>query len=206
MNEEVAQLQEKIDGAIAEIVKLAEHLSKLQPVSHKSKSAIQWTGGIPGAIREFRENNRLFKLIKAPIYNELSFFEIPFHLIEVAGDLVQNQLKIQSLLSPEDTAYYGNIKSIIEPINLCIDIWYNYSPDMATEGLTIGNEKNVSLLLSVQEYTKEEFVKLDLPGEYECLKTKAKDASSNGGCFGVLVGLITISGGLISLVIFLLQC
>lgn len=203
----ITQSQQNIDDTVAELIKMAEYLSKLQPVSPKSKSLIQFHGGVLGGIREYREGKRMIKLINEPLYNDLSFYKVSYHIIEKAELLVKNQLEIQSLLTQDDDVYFSNIKPIIESINLCINAWYNYSPDMATEGLTIGDEKNVSLLLTVREYTKEEFIKLNLPSEYEHLRVTTNNGrDSNSGCFGAIIGLITLSGGLLSLILFLVLC
>ena len=63
-NEEICV---KIDEICNELTEASEAISKLSPVTHKSKSMVGWSGGIIGAILDWREEKRLVKLMNAPI-------------------------------------------------------------------------------------------------------------------------------------------
>lgn len=58
---------------------------------------------------------------------------------------------------------------------------------MAWAGINVGDVKNVSLELSVDTYTKEEFRKLHLPAGMSFAEERK---TANGGCLGVLLFLI----------------
>lgn len=178
-----------------ELIQAAQAIAQLPPVSFLNKSSIQWTG-IIGAIQETRESNRLRKLINTPIYNGLSFYQLAGHIIESANELVEKQIEVQKQTTKNDLAYYDNIRLIISSIQQIITSWYNYSPEMAEVGLTIGKEKNVSLFLSVDYQTKEAFKKMDLPEDIE-IKHHPNNEDSNSGCFGIFIGMIVLSSALI---------
>ena len=174
-----------------DLVQEAESIAQLPPVSHLSKSKIQFSGGILGGIQEYREGKRLEKFINAPIYKDWTFYTYAIHLIQVAEELVKKQLEVQSATTADDKCYYDNVKLIVTSITMAHKAWFEYSPDMAWEGITIGDEKNVSLELTVDSLTKEEIRKLQLP---EGMSFPVKQESSNGGCLGIL--LLLILGGI----------
>ena len=58
---------------------------------------------------------------------------------------------------------------------------------MAWETINVGDQKNVSLELSVDTYTKEEFRKLHLPAG---MSFPVERESIIGGCLGILLTLI----------------
>lgn len=75
---------------------------------------------------------------------------------------------------------------------------------MADASITIGSEKNVALAPTVRGYVKDEFAKLDLPESLQPLK-KADTESSNGGCFGMLLLLLSAgASGLAMMFAFIL--
>ena len=67
---------------------------------------------------------------------------------------------------------------------------------MAWAGINIGDQKNVSLELSVDTCTKEEFRKLHLP---DGMSFPVERESTNGGCLGILLFLII--GGICTVLI-----
>lgn len=179
-----------------ELVEEAKSIAQLPSVSHLSKSKIQFSGGIIGGIQEYREGKRLEKLLNAPICKGWTFYTYAFHLIDTAEELVKNQLEVQKVTTENDNCYFSNVNLIVSSITIAHKAWFEYSPDMAWASVNVGDIKNVSLELSVDRYTKEEFQKLHLP---EGLSFSIKQESTNGGCLGLL--LFFIIGGICTFLI-----
>ena len=193
----VEQHTQEIEAICKKLTELADAISQLEPVSHLSKAKIQWTGGVLGAVQEVREGKRLEKLINEPIYNGMSFYQLAFYIATCCETMVDKQLEVQKLVSPDNLAYYENTKLIAFSVNAAHNAWYNYSPDMANEGITIGDEKNVALNPSVLGSIKEDTAKLDLPPELQSYKQP--DNPESGGCFGALLVLLLGTASLIGL-------
>lgn len=196
---------EIIDDKIKEIVDLCAELheasieiEKFNPVTHLSK--VQWTG-IIGAVQEYRADKRLIKMMNAPFYKEWSFYQYAFHLGKTAEKIVELILDIQKDLPKEDERYYGIVNSSLPIIMKTVNDWYNYSPDMAEAEITIGDQKNVSLGPSLKAWIKDEFAKLDLPEDLKSLQEPEK--SGGGGCFSVILLLLSIGSISISALTFL---
>lgn len=185
------QYTEEIKAICQELVEAAEEIAKMEPVSHLSKSFIQWNGGIMGAIQEHKEGKRLEKLLNAPFYKDWSYYQFAFHIIECAGVLVGKQLEVQKMKTPEDPVYFDNVRLISDSVNTIREAWRLYSPDMANASITIAGQKDVALWPTVYGYTKDEIVKLDLPPALQWLKRPQRN--DNGGCFGVVL-LLFLSG------------
>lgn len=179
-----------------ELVEEAKSIALLPSVSHLSKSKIQFSGGIIGGIQEYREGKRLEKLLNAPICKGWTFYTYAFHLIDTAEELVKKQLDLQKVTTENDNCYFSNVNLIVSSITIAHKAWFEYSPDMAWASVNVGDIKNVSLELSVDRYTKEEFQKLHLP---EGLSFSIKQESTNGGCLGLL--LFFIIGGICTFLI-----
>lgn len=181
-----------------------ETLSHYDRVSHLSQSKIQFQGGILGGIREYRESKRLEKLMNQPIVGDLSFYKYAFHLIEKAEELTKLLLEYQKTVGEADENHYTLVEAAINVTMKAVSTWYNLSPDMADASITIGSEKNVALAPTVRGYVKDEFAKLDLPESLQPLK-KADTESSNGGCFGMLLLLLSAgASGLAMMFAFIL--
>ena len=184
-------MKEELDIEIRRIcndlMEEAQTIAKLTPVSHLSKSKIQFSGGILGGIQEYRKEKRLERLINAPICKEWTFYTYAGHLIDTATELVQKQIEIQNATTENDDCYFGNVMLIVSSITVAHKAWFEYSPDMAWEGINIGNTKNVSLELSVDTYTKEEFRKLHLP---EGMSFPVEQQNGKGGCLAFILMLL----------------
>ncbi len=209
--ETIETLTQEIIDKLSELEEMTNKLESLSPVSHKSQAKIQFVSGVIGAIQENNENKRLNKLINEPLVNGESFYHIALFVIPQAADyLVERQLKIQQLVGKEDKRYYGFVVDIFNYIDKLTNAWYNYSPDMANESLTIGDQKNVALAPSVLNWTKESIKQLDLPQNVaEHYAEMEKGQPDPSGCFGsfVLIASISITAfsasvyGLIKLII-----
>ena len=193
MEVSVEQLQTEIDDILSELNEISETLAKLEPVSHKSKASVVWVGGIPGAIREIKEGKRLENMINAPIYKDKSFYQLAFEIAVYADELSEKQVKIQSLVGKDDARYYEKVDPIVRIVNKTVAVWYQYSPDMADEPITIGNEKNVSLAPSVRKSIKEGLAKMDYPEALQGVKDSLSSKTENSGCFGVILILLMLS-------------
>ena len=179
-----------------DLVEEAKSMAKLQSVSHLSKSKIQFYGGILGGIREYREEKRLEKFMNIPICKDWTFYTYAFHLIDTAENLVKKQLEVQEATTEQDECYFGNVSLIVSSVAIAHKAWFEYSPDMAWAGINVGDTKNVSLELSVDTYTKEEFRKLHLPTSMSFPKEQEQ---TNGGCLGIVLFLII--GGICAILI-----
>lgn len=76
-----------------------------------------------------------------------------------------------------------NDSLIVSSIAVAHKAWFEYSPDMAWEGITVGDTKNVALELCIDTYTKEEFRKLHLP---EGMSFPIEQQQGNRGCLCLL--------------------
>lgn len=185
------ELNKEIDTILEKFSDISRCLRGKDQASYLNHSKIQWTGGILGAIAEYKQDKRLEKLLNAPIYGDLSFYKMTWFIIDETEKLVDKQLQIQKLSSPEDDIYYGNVKRIFTSLTEVIQAWYNYSPEAAEASLTLGDQKDVGLYLTVEYQTKNHLKKLDLPPELK-LSEDPPVANSNSGCLGVFVGIIVV--------------
>ena len=170
-----------------ELIEEAESIANLSSVSHLSKSKVQFSGGIFGAIQEYREDKRLEKLMNTPICKEWTFYTYAFHLIETAEELVKKQLEVQSTTTEQDECYFANVTLIVSTITVAHKAWFEYSSDMAWAGINVGDQKNVSLELSVDTCTKEAFRKLHLP---DGMSFPVEQQQGNGGCLSFIIMLL----------------
>ena len=200
MNEPSNELVSKILKNCSELEEMANAIYRLQPVTHISQAKIQWVGGIPGAIKEFRENKRLCKLINEPIYQGKSFFQLAFHIVDQTDKIVEDLLALQGLIGKEDENYYGLVNHISNAVATAISAWYSYSPDMANAPITIGDQENVALYPSVTEWTKDALKKLNSPQKPEESREEKQQESS--GCFGLLVIMILASTSIVGAIAY----
>ena len=82
----IDDINTEIQKICNELIEEAESIAKLSSVSRLSKSKVQFSGGILGAIQEHREDKRLEKLMNTPICKEWTFYTYAFHLIEAAAE------------------------------------------------------------------------------------------------------------------------
>lgn len=190
-NTNLLELNNEIDKIIQKFSDIACSLRGKDQVSYRNHSKIQWTGGVIGAIADYKQDKRLEKLLNTPIYEDLSFYTMTWFIIEETDKMVDYQLEIQKNSTPEDDVYYGNVKKIFDSLSDLIQAWYNYSPEAAEASLTLGDQKDVGLYLTVDYQTKKSLKKLDLPPELK-LTEDPPVANSNSGCLGVLVGFAII--------------
>ena len=190
---EVEQYNSEIRKICDELVEEGAIFNQLSPVSHLSKSRIQFVGGILGAIREIREEKRLVKLMNAKVCKDWSFYNYAGHLMDVAAKLTELQLNVQKLTTEDDDCYFGNVRLIALDFSIAYEAWYKYSPDMAEAAITIEDEKNVALAPTVNAVIKDEFKKLSLP---EDIKISEEEKEKNG-CLGVILLILVIGFGLI---------
>lgn len=181
----VEQCEQEILQVCKELVEESKIIGNLERVSHLSSSFIQFHGGILGTVREYRERKRLEELINTPICGEWTFYTYAFHLYRTAKFLVEKQIEIQKILTKEDERYYANIELIMTSVNQAHAAWYEYSPDMAMEGIRIGDEDNISLELTIDSLIVDEFKKMDLPDTIHFEEHPPKK-----GCLGVLLILL----------------
>ncbi len=170
---------------------MAKFFESQETVTHLSQARVQWYGGILGGIREYREEKRLLKILNTPIYKGKSYYQITFHIISQTEKMVERQLQIQSLTTKDDVCYYGGAVEIFNAVVSLVKSWYDYAPDVANARMTIDDQKDVSLFPTVDEDTKDELRKLDLPEELAALLIDKKEGSS--GCFGIILLFVICS-------------
>lgn len=182
----IDDINTEIQKICSELTEEAKSIAKLSSVSHLSKSKVQFSGGILGGIQEYREGKRLEKLMNTPVCKDWTFYTYAFHLIDTAEELVKKQLEVQNTTTEQDECYFANVSLIVSAINVAHKAWFEYSPDMAWAGINVGDAKNVSLELSVDTYTKEEFRKLHLPDGMSF----PVEQQGNGGCLSFIIMLL----------------
>lgn len=194
--ESIESITQEIIDKLSELETMSEKLSSLSPVTHRTK--VQWTG-IIGAIQENKENKRLVKLINEPLVDGQSFYCIALNVIPEATDyLVERQLKIQQLVNKDDIRYYVFVVDIFNYIDKLTCAWYNYSPDMANETITIENEKG-ALAPSLYDWTKDEIKKMDLPENLAKHYAEIeKKQSGSSGCLGSMILMFIVSAAAFS--------
>lgn len=181
----IKEITTKCDELISE----AQLIAKQDPVSHLSQSKLQWHGGILGGIQEYKEGKRLEKIMNTELCNGRTFYNYFQYIIRTIDELIDKQVELQTLISEEDEAYYGNVYKIKNSLNTLISAWYNYSPDVASAGITLGDEKDVAMMPTVQYYLKEALKKIHLPSDIVIEPDKSEE---NSGCFGMLLALIVV--------------
>lgn len=188
----VAELTKEINRKCDDLTQAANAISILPPVTYLSK--VQWTGGLTGAIQEHREAKRLEKLINIPIYKEWTFCTFAFHIIKEVSELVEMQLQVQKMTNIEDKVYYENVNLIVSTALFVKKVWFQYSVDMAMAPLKIGEENNVSLGPSVEEYVNDDIKKMDLPDNLRYIFEHVGEEStkSGSGCLGVFLLILVI--------------
>jgi len=186
-NNEVEKLNEQIREVIKSFEEIVTTLGGKEQRTYLNHSKWQWNGGIIGAIQDYRQDKRLEKLMNEPICNGLSFYKMAFYIIRETSKMVECQKKIQSLTTPEDSVYYDNVKYIFKAVVGTIEAWYNYSPEAAEASITIGDEKDVALLPTVEYQTKQDLKTLDLPPGLTI--HEEPENSGNSGCLGVVLCL-----------------
>lgn len=193
--DKVESLTQEIVDKLEELENMSKKLSSLSPVTHKSQAKIQWYGGIPGLIKESREEKRLVKLINEPILNGKSFLQLAYVIVEETDYLVERQLQIQQFIDKSDERYFGLVIDIFNVVENLINSWENYSPDMKEEPISIKGEKDMlSLGPSVRYSTSTLIKKLDLPDNicnlYKTREDIDRILSNNSGCFGIVLLLV----------------
>ncbi len=195
--ERVKDLVLELNSIISELKDMCVFFSTQATVSHLSQSKWQWQGGIMGAIREYKEDKRLLKIMNTPLYNGKSYYQLCFHIISKTDEMVEKQQEIQSLTDKSDELYYDGVKKIFSIVIESIKAWHDYAPDVAQASITIGEEKGVALLPTVEGWTKDAIKKLDLPDGMIIHEYKPRE--DNSGCLGVIAFLIVCGGALFAL-------
>lgn len=148
--------------------------------------------GLLSAIRENSEQKKLRKFLETKIYRNMSFDEIGFYLVDIAKDLSQTQVEIQKIVSKENEKYYGNVERIIVALEKCKKSWYEISPKVAMEVLTLSNGTTFQLNPQVEYEMQLEFVKMDLPPKYNRIKKSIKQTQSGKGCMIIIAITLTV--------------
>lgn len=186
--EDINILCEQLDKILKEIQLHSSKLLSLEPVTHLSRSMIQWHGGIIGAVQEHREYKLLVKMLNEPILGEKTFYQLCFWGCRQTEKAVALQLKIQESTSKDDPIYFQKACDIVQICTTFVNAYFHYSPDMASALITVEEEEDVSLGISLQSYVHDELAKLDLPPEVEEIKKPLP--SDNSGCLGVFIVMV----------------
>jgi len=200
MDNRVIQITNDILERCAYLEDITSVLTQLQPVSHikQSKSPIVWTGGIPGAIKEYKQSKRLEKLINEHIYKDKSFYLLAFEIVETTKNVVDKQVELQSVCSIDTPEYFDNARRIVLSSEGCFKAWYEYSPSMAQEEL----EKNANLFNTVKTIY-DEFRRMSLPEDMNSYSVQDTQSNTDkSGCFGALLVILSLSISIIGMSIY----
>lgn len=199
--EELNELKSHIDNVLKDVKQMADDFINQKEFSHYNSflGAIAPTG-ILGSLREKSEQKKLRKFLETKIYKDMSFDQIGYKLVTIATDLCNTQIKIQKLLQKEDEDYYGYAVKIIDEMELCRNRWFNISPKVAMESLTLADGTKIQWGPQVEYEMQSEYIKMDLPDEpkYKTLKKEVEKAEK--GSTGCLVLLMILSSS------FLVAC
>lgn len=190
---DIEDLRTDIVNTCKTIIEESVPFANAAPVSHRSKAFIQFDG-ILGVVQGYREDKRFEKLINAPISDEWTFYTFAFHIIETAETLADKVCELQKQITHDTDEYLQVVLLVIASIEQAENNWLHYSPDMAIEGMKIGNQDNVSLGLSVDKLTRKAFLKMDMPEETKNLIMPKEE--KNSGCLGQLL-LILIPSSIV---------
>ena len=177
------QLNRHIETVLDEVRQMTKDFSNFDTFSHYNQFlGVLTPTGLLGALRENAEQKKLMKFLKTKIYKDMSFDEIGDKLVDISEDLAKNQIKVQKLANQTDECYFGNVKAIIATLSACKDSWRAISPQVANEELTKSDVAKMALGPQVEYWMECEFVKMDLPKEYDRIKKSVKQVQSGSGC------------------------
>lgn len=185
-NEEITIKIEEICG---ELTKASEAISKLPPVTYKSKAVIRFYGGIIGAIQDYREDKRAVKLMNAPLYENYTFSTFAVNIMTKTEELAKLQAVYQNNSTKEDAAYYGNVEKITIAVLATLKAWHEYSPELAALPISMGDKENISFASHVNQSIKESFKLIDLP---EGLAINEENDNTGSGCLGSFLLMLII--------------
>lgn len=152
-------------------------------VSHRPN--VQWSG-VVGAIQESREEKKRIAFLNEPLYRGMSYCKIAFLIMDKIDELVEKALVLQKLKTKDDIEYIAVGKLAFDYATNAAFAWYNYAPDAAELPITIGDQKDVGLWISVKSEVEEQLLRLDLSEELKKqLLLNKNDNDGNTGCLGV---------------------
>lgn len=182
-------LNRHIDRVLDEVRQMTKDFPNLDTFSHYNQFlGILTPTGLLGALRENAEQKKLMRYLKTKIYKDMSFDEIGNKLVDISKDLSKTQIEVQKLVKQTDECYFGNVKAIIDTLSACKDNWIAISPKVANEELTRNDGVKISLGPQVEYWMECEFIKMDLPKEYDRIKKNVKQVQSGSGCM-VLIAI-----------------
>ena len=139
MADNISTLRKEVYDLVELLNSWASKFSNLLPVTYRSK--IQWFGGIPGAIIEARETNRMVKMFNAVVIDDYSYGAISELAQEKIRLLGEKTRELQSLLG-NDSAEKAKIgDEVIGAMLSFVKNWKAYAPDLARVVLDTGNKK-----------------------------------------------------------------
>lgn len=195
--EDLTALIKHIEEVLKEVSQMTNDFSNTKTFSHYNTLSMALAPyGILGALREKSEQKKLRKFLETKIYKNMSFDEIGDRLVELARDLCESQAKVQHIISSEDEAYYGNVRRIIDNLEVCYKKWFDISPKVAMEELHYANGDTIQLGPQIEYWMQLEYIKMDLPEEYKRI-TKAVKKVQKGGS-GCVILLFLLSSSLLT--------
>lgn len=186
------ELNLHINTVLNEIHQMTKDLSRIDSFSHyNTLTGALAPAGLFGALRENAEQKKLMQYLSTKIYKDMSFDEIGYKIVEFAEDLANTQVEVQKNVSTTDDCYYGNVKSIIDALEKCKKTWEAISPKVAMEELKCKDGTTLQLGPQIEYWMQCEFVKMDIPKEYDRIKKSIKKAQDGSGCIFTILILIT---------------
>jgi len=192
------ELNQHIEEGLVEIRKMTADFPSIERFSHYNELlAVVTPTGILGSIRENHQNKKLYKYLSTKIYKGMSFDEIGMLLTEAAEDLSNTQVKVQKLTTPSDPCYYDNVKKIIDTLAECRTEWIKIAPEVTKEELTRASDGAKFFLdPQVEHWMNCEYIKMDLPQDYNEIKRSVDRVKGGNGCMVII--LIAISATILA--------
>lgn len=171
---------------------LLEKIEKDGRISHSPK--IQWSG-VVGAIQESKEEKKRIAFLNDQLYKGMSYAKLAFFIINKTDEIVEKALLLQESTKKSDLEYYSIGELAFNYTTNAAGVWHNYAPEAAETPITIGDQENVSLWLSVKSEIEEQLLRLNLSDDLrEQLLPKNESEGKSAGCLGIIAtAIITLS-------------
>lgn len=186
------ELNLHITTVLNEVHQMTKDFSCIDSFSHyNSLAGVLAPAGLFGALRENAEQKKLMKYLSTKIYKDMSFDEIGYKIADIAEDLSNTQIEVQKITSTTDDCYFGNVRLIINALEKCKAAWEAISPKVAMEELKCKDGTTLQLGPQIEYWMQCEFVKMDIPKEYDRIKKSIKKAQNGSGCIFTMLIFIT---------------
>lgn len=164
-------------------------VKSLPPQELKDRKLV-WTG-IVGAIQDSIDSSKFNKICNTVICEGTTCIDMFNYLTQTAKDFVEIQKQVQEQLTPNDTAYYGNIDTYSAVARDLHSALCSYSNSVSLSNSVEGNKSLSGVIL---DGMLTELEKLDLrPEDKQDFANRHALNDEKSGCFSVMILLIVSS-------------